>query len=49
MIRPDRQKIRDIEILDLLNNGDDSEIEELADEENIGEFCHEDIQLLDGK
>jgi len=49
MIRPDRDKLSDNDILDILNNGDDSEIKELANDDDVGDiFCHEDIQLLEG-
>lgn len=49
MIRQDRLKLLDDDILNILENGDDSDIEEFANDDDLGNnYCHEDLKLLEG-
>jgi len=49
MIRQDRRKLLDDDILNLLENGDDSDIEEFANGDDLGNnYCHEDLKLFEG-
>lgn len=49
MIRQDRRKLLDNDILNLLENEDVSDIEEFANNDDLGNnYCHENLKLLEG-